>query len=196
MRRLSVLLLAGLTVTAVGCSDDKTVTTAPESAPATSSASVAPEQPSSTAPTATPSKKAASVGDTLGVRGMEDGESLAVTVVKVVDPAGAANEFSSPDPGTRFVAVQFRLKNTGTAVYSDSPSNGARLVDAQGQQFDASSDETTAGPDFPGSVTIAPGDTGLGFVAFEVPVASKPAKVQFTMASGFADDTGQWNITR
>ncbi|MFH9892073.1 hypothetical protein ACH4O0_26375 [Streptomyces luteogriseus] len=77
----------------------------------------------------TPSRPAsAAVGDALDLKGLEDGEALAVTVVKVVDPARAENEYSTPDVGLRFVAVQFRLKNTGTAVYSDSPSNGARLV--------------------------------------------------------------------
>ncbi|MFV0134729.1 DUF4352 domain-containing protein [Streptomyces sp. HMX87] len=78
------------------------------------------------------------MGDPLGLTGTQEGEALAVTVVKVVDPAGAENEFSTPEAGERFVAVQFRLQNTGTAVCSDSPSNGARLVDAQGRQFGSS----------------------------------------------------------
>jgi hypothetical protein len=95
------------------------------------------------------------VGDVLDLKGLEDGEALAVTVVRVVDPARAEDEYSTPDAGKRFVAVQFRLKNTGTAVYSDSPGNGARLVDAQGQQFDSTYEGTAAGPGFPGSVTAA-----------------------------------------
>ncbi|MEV0537623.1 hypothetical protein [Kitasatospora sp. NPDC050463] len=70
-----------------------------------------------------------------------------VTVVKVVDPASATDTFSSPKAGMRLVAVQFRLGNTGTAVYDDSPSSGARLADSQGQQFNASiTTNTTAGP--------------------------------------------------
>ncbi|MFD3330541.1 DUF4352 domain-containing protein [Streptomyces sp. NPDC058701] len=102
---------------------------------------------------------------------------MAVTLVKVVDPAGAKNEFATPVAGTRFVAVQFRLKNTGTAVYKDSPGNGARVVDAQGQQFDTAFYPSNAGASFPGSITVAPGDTGLGFLTFEVPKASKITKV-------------------
>ncbi|MDX2685112.1 DUF4352 domain-containing protein [Streptomyces scabiei] len=93
------------------------------------------------------------------------------------------------------MAVQFRLKNTGTVVYDDSPSNGARLVDAQGQQFDTAFEDTTAGPGFPGSVAVAPGDTALGFITFEVPTASKIAKVQFAMNSGFSGSTGQWKVS-
>ncbi|WP_343242945.1 DUF4352 domain-containing protein [Streptomyces sp. SID12501] len=134
------------------------------------------------------------MGDTVNLTGLEDGQALAVTVVKVVDPARAENPYATPKAGKRFVAVQFRLKNTGTAVYSDSPGNGARLVDTAGQRFDETYGDTAAGPGFPGSVTAAPGDTALGFISFEVPSTSTIARVQFTMSSGFADNTGQWNV--
>ncbi|WP_406065238.1 tetratricopeptide repeat protein [Streptomyces sp. NBC_01077] len=49
------------------------------------------------------------------------------------------------------------MKNTGSEVHSDSPSNGARLVDQQGQQFDAKIARITSGPSFPASTTIAAG---------------------------------------
>jgi hypothetical protein len=82
----------------------------------------------------------------------------------------------------------------GTAVYSDAPDNSAKLVDAIGQSFSATIATITAGPDFPGSVTIGPGNTGLGFVVFDVPASSIGAKVQFTLDSGFARQTGEWLI--
>ncbi|AVZ70995.1 hypothetical protein SLUN_00675 [Streptomyces lunaelactis] len=192
MRRVLALVLSGLLAAAVACSGDEKVTTTPASTPAQESPAT--ERPSA-AQSPTPSRApSATVGNTLDLTGTGNGEKLAVTVVRVVDPAGAKNEFSSPEAGMRFVAVQFRLKNTGTAVYKDSPSNGAKVVDTQGQQFDATFEETTAGPNFPGSVTIGPGDTGLGFIIFEVPKASKIAKVQFAMNSGYSTDTGQWNV--
>ncbi|MGW2546336.1 DUF4352 domain-containing protein [Kitasatospora sp. NPDC001574] len=125
---------------------------------------------------------------------MEEGENLDVTVVKVVDPAGAKETFQSPKAGTKLVAVQFRLHNTGTTVYKDSPTNGARLIDTEGQQFNSTLGETSAGPGFPGSVTLSPGDTALGYITFAVPATSTIAKVQFTMNSGFGPTTGQWTI--
>ncbi|WP_411105126.1 DUF4352 domain-containing protein [Streptomyces sp. cmx-4-9] len=146
-------------------------------------------------PSPSPSATAsAAVGDTIDLTGIRDGEKLAVTLVKVVDPAGAKSEYSTPQAGTRFVAVQFRLKNTGIAVYQDSPGNGSKVVDTLGQQFDTSFDDSNAGASFPGSITVAPGDTGLGFLTFEVPNASKIAKVQFAMNSGYSSNTGQWNV--
>ncbi|MFJ2239730.1 hypothetical protein [Streptomyces sp. NPDC087859] len=77
-------------------------------------------------------------------------------------------------------------------MYDDSPTNGARLLDTQGQQFDSAYQDTIVGPGFPGSITVAPGDTALGFITFEVPASSKIAKVQFAMNSGFSANTGQW----
>jgi hypothetical protein len=195
MRRVLGFILAGLITTAVACSDDEKVTT--DSASRSPATSMPSEQTStSEATSATPTHTDPAVaGDTLDLTGQETGETMAVTLVKVLDTAPAENEFSSPDAGKKFVAVQFKLKNTGTVVYSDSPSNGARVVDTQGQQFDASIEDTAAGPGFPGSVTIAPGDSALGFITFEIPTSSKVAKVQFAMNSGFSGNTGQWNVS-
>jgi hypothetical protein len=86
--------------------------------------------------------------------GNSAGEKLTVTVIKVVDPASGADEFTHPKAGYRFVAVQFRLVNAGTETYSDSPGNGAQLVDTQGQSFSDDFADTTAGPSFPGHVDI------------------------------------------
>ena len=116
-----------------------------------------------------------------------------MTVVKVVDPA-RAGQYETPSAGKRFVAVQSRLKNTGTAAYKDSPSNGATVIDKDGQRFSESFNDSTAGPSFPASVTISPGKTALGFITFEVPRASRIVGVQFAMDSGFSDDVGEWQI--
>ncbi|MFF1300239.1 MULTISPECIES: DUF4352 domain-containing protein [unclassified Streptomyces] len=195
MRRTAGLVLAALIAVVGGCADNEKVTTERATDPPATTARTQPS-PTSETPSPTPSRStSASVGDTLDLTGVDDGEALAVTLVKVTDPAHAENAYSSPDAGKRFVAVQFRLKNTGTAVYSDSPSNGARIVDTQGQQFDSTYEDTAAGPGFPSSVTLAPGDSALGFITFEVPADSRIAKVQFAMNSGFSAHTGQWNVT-
>ncbi|MFI1281000.1 DUF4352 domain-containing protein [Streptomyces sp. NPDC020858] len=184
------LVLSGLFGATTGCSGEATVTTTPASSRPVQEAAPAMEQS-----TPTPSRPAsAAVGTTIDLTGLEEGENLAVTLVKVVDPARAKNRYATPEAGARYVAVQFRLKNTGTAVYQDSPSNGAKVVDTQGQQFSAAYTETSAGPEFPGSITIAPADTALGFITFEVPGTSKIAKVQFATNSGFSPNTGQWNV--
>ncbi|WP_432055314.1 DUF4352 domain-containing protein [Streptomyces sp. bgisy022] len=137
----------------------------------------------------------AEVGDTLTLRGMENGSRMDVTVVKVADPAKSADQFLEPDAGKRWVGVQFKLVNTGEAAYSDSPSNGAQVADSEGQQFDAGFGDITAGPTMASSLKLKPGAQGLGWIVFEVPEAAKLSTVQFTMDSGFADQTGEWKLS-
>ncbi|PBC72033.1 uncharacterized protein DUF4352 [Streptomyces sp. TLI_235] len=194
MARIGTLAGAALlaAVAAAGCSSHSVVT-APTSSPTSRSGSAS--AGSGGSPTSAGVPHSAQVGDTLELAGNEQGARMAVTVTAVADPAAAANFLSTPEAGERLVAVQFRLRNTGTAVYSDSPSNGATVIDDQGQGFNSSiAAEVTAGPAFPAGVHIAPGDSALGYIAFEVPAASRLAKVQFTLNSGFADQTGQWTV--
>ena len=49
-------------------------------------------------------------------------------------------------------------------------------------------------PGFPGTENIARGSSGLECIVFEVPDSAKIAEVQFTLDSGFASQTGQWNV--
>ncbi len=139
--------------------------------------------------------KTAGIGSAITLTGNDVGEQMAVTVTKVIKSPKPGDEFTIPKAGDRLYAVQFRLKDTGTAAYSDSPSNGSQVTDSKGQSYDASLADTAAGcTSFPGSETIAPGSSGLGCVVFEVPKSDKITEVQFTLNSGFGPDTGQWNV--
>ena len=181
---LSTSLIA-LGATACGLETDTVSTTAKaDSASGGSNSKAAPKK----------KKSSARVGDTVSLKGMESGSKADVTVVKFVNRAVGADEFSQPESGKRFVAVQLKIKNIGSKAYSDSPSNGAKVVDTEGQGFDADISDTKAGPSFSADVNVAPGGTAKGFITFQVPKNAKIDKVQFTMDSGFADQTGQWNV--
>lgn len=186
--------LAAITTAAVialtGCSAGSTVTDTPKaSADATKAAT-------QKAPAATPAApKIAKVGDVIALTGTEDGSKMDVAVVKVVDPAKSADEFTAPDDGNRWIGVQFQLVNTGSKAYSDSPGNGTQIADAQGQQFTSTFADISAGPSMASSVNLKPGAKALGWVVFEVPKASKADVVQFTMDSGFADQTEEWKLS-
>jgi hypothetical protein len=133
----------------------------------------------------------AKIGSTLDLTGNSSGEKMAVTPVKVINRAHGGS-FFTPDHGKRFYAVQFRLKNIGSATYNDSPSNGAQVVDSAGQSYQSDLSDVHNCQSFPGSETIAPGDTGLGCIVWQVPKHAHIAKIQFALDSGFASDTGQW----
>lgn len=185
--------LAAVVVT-TACNTKTTVTNKPAAAAPGTSAPAATSAPEGTQASASSTPHTtAKVGDTINLSGVGSGEKLAVTVVKVVDPAPPANEYETAGPGKRFVSVQVKLSNIGTAAYSDAVQNCVKVLDSQGQSFEASPFDSSAGPGFAGGmVTLAPGDSGLGYVSFEVPTASTPAKFQVALSSGMAPQTGAW----
>ncbi|WP_405435710.1 hypothetical protein OG373_03335 [Streptomyces avidinii] len=135
-------------------------------------------------------------GETISLAGNLPGERLDVTLTQVVDPTAPASPTNPDDPAgpDRLVATRFRLENTGTAVYQDSPSPATHLLDADGQRFTGLDLPTAAGPAFPGTVTLDPGAAAEGFVTFRLPADAEPAAVQFALNGGLADDVGQWSL--
>lgn len=164
----------------------RTVTAAASSA-ATSAATTA-ASPSSTASTPL------GVGGSTTISG-NGGEKMRVTLVHVLDPV-ASDQFDTPAQGDRYVGVIIRLSNVGQVAYSDSPGNGATLLSSAGEQ--ANSTNLSGGPcsnDFASSAKIAPGESQMGCVPFELSSSTQPARFQFTLNSGFADQTAEWTIT-
>ncbi|MDW4900649.1 DUF4352 domain-containing protein [Streptomyces californicus] len=195
MRRTTITTLAvtaALLFTATACTDDD-ITTKP-------SKTGAAEQPADSEPAEAPEDEptkatVAKVGDTITLKGQEDGSKVDATLKKVVDPAQPKDEFFAPEDGNRWIAAQFELTNTGTKPYADSPSNGAGVADADGQRFSATFADTKAGPSMTSSAKVPPGEKVLGWITFEVPKGSKIVTVQFGLDSGFAEQTGQWKLS-
>lgn len=155
-------------------------------------------RPGSSAPSAPRAASSApageGVGDTQTVNALSDGETLAVTLTKVADPATPADEFSTPSGGDRLVGTQFRIANAGSVPYHDVIDNDVQLIDEKGQAYQPESGlSVTAGRLFE-EVRIDPGDSRLGFVVFSVPTGMRLASVQFVPDSGFADDTARWTL--
>jgi hypothetical protein len=141
------------------------------------------------------SPASARIGSEITLAGDGSGEQMAVTVTKVIGRASPGDEFTQAPAGDRLYAVQFRLKDTGSAAYSDAPSNGAAVVDSAGQSYQSALADTASGcAPFPGTENIAPGDSGLGCIVFEVPAKARITQVQFTLDSGFGPQTGQWDV--
>jgi hypothetical protein len=135
----------------------------------------------------------AHVGDTITVDA--DSGNVAVTVTQVATTVKATDDFSVPSAGHRFYAVQFVLKpSVDGEGYDDAPSNGAKVVDSEGQQYDASiATDTTAGVSFPVAVRVSPGALSKGWIVFEVPIAAKITGVQFALSSGFGNGA-EWIV--
>nr|WP_062334648.1 DUF4352 domain-containing protein [Herbidospora sakaeratensis] len=143
------------------------------------------EQPAGDGPVA--------VGAAITLHGMDSDLRVDVTVTRVFDPATPANDFLKPDAGSRWVAVELRLKNTGTAVYSDAPGNGLKLIDTEGQQYNQTFGEVKEGVIL-SSITANPGDSRKGVILFEVAQDAGLATLQMALNSGFADEKGEWKL--
>ena len=92
------------------------------------------------------------------------------------------------------MAVQLRLTNQGNAAYQDRPDFNVRLVDALGQQYSTTFEDTTAGTGFEGGVAIAAGDEPDGVRDVQRRRGQDLAKLQFALDNGVAEDVGEWSL--
>jgi hypothetical protein len=147
-------------------------------------------------PAAAARPKKAGIGSAITLAGNDSGEQVSATLVKVIGSASPDSSGLDDAPsGDRYYAAQFRIADTGSAAYSDSPVNGAQVVDSAGQSYDASLFDTVNDcVSFPAKENIAPGSSGTGCIVFEVPESAKIVSVQFTLDSGFGPQTGQWDV--
>lgn len=148
----------------------------------------------SAAPIAASSAHLAGTGSVLVLVGHRAGQKMTVTLVKVFRHPKPAGSSDAPRHGDRLYAVQFRLNNTGSVAYSDSPSKSVVVVDSASHSYMSSLDHVTACHSFPVTENIAVGSSGLGCIVFEVPATAKVTKVWFTLASGAGAQSGQWQI--
>lgn len=197
-RQLSTAaIVIAIAATATACNSDG-VDAKPENS-ASADQSQAPKDPAPAPDKGGADKGGADKGGDLALGGTADlkaknGAQIAVTLKNFVDPAKSNNKYMMPKAGKRWVAAQFEIVNKGQTVYDDSPRNGVKVLDDQGQAFTTSIGETTSGPNMPAAVKLKAGEKALGYVVVSVPENSKPKVVTFTPDSGFAKETGQWVV--
>jgi len=186
-------LVAALTL--VGCASTETVKTTPEPVTVTVQSGQTEDQATTEAEDTTTEEAesgGAGIGDTIELAGSEDGASVAVTVIKVVDPAPYEAYFG-PQKGNRYVGIKLRLHNTGSTVYDDCPLNGSALIDAQDQEWTEPALGSALKPDFV-CLKIRSGDKRVGYVSFEVPKKARLRTFQFGTESGFGPEAGEWSL--
>jgi Domain of unknown function (DUF4352) len=156
---------------------------------------------SSAAPSATPTlpPQRVKVGAMITLTGADDsGEAdklkVGVEVKKVVLGAAWKGAFAKPGKGQRLVAVRFMFKNTGEALYDDSPAYGAKLVDSDGHTYDPLEAAVTNGPGFGNDVKLKHGQSKTGYIVFMVPKAAKIVNVEYALNAGYAADSALWQL--
>jgi hypothetical protein len=139
--------------------------------------------------------KRAHLGGAIALNGSQDALAMAVTVVRVVDPAKPTHSIFGPKKGNHLVAIRIEFINSGTKMYSDISCTGAALIDDKLHRYGAYGADFTGfvGPGF-ASPKIAPGGKRAGYITFEVPDGRTPIIFQFRLDSGLGPDMGLWSL--
>ena len=92
------------------------------------------------------------------------GHVYRLTLVKVIDPATGADQFSTPDNGKRFVGLVFTIKALTGSPQNEDANNDAVVVGGNRQNYQADFDRIAGYTNFDtGMIHVAQGDTVDGF---------------------------------
>jgi hypothetical protein len=143
-----------------------------------------------TATTTPAPQPTAKVGDTIAIGGSN---GLSVTLLQVMDPAQSTSQYITPDPGKRFVAVDVRITNNGSAAVSDDANNNLSIVGSDNQTYTFSPYPVLGCTNFhSGIYTLAPGESSTGCTVFQLPSSVNATKVEFQTMSGLSGNAGEW----
>ena len=147
---------------------------------------------STASPAATHKATVARIGSYFDVSDGE-GDTYRVTLVKIIDPARGADEFSTPDNGKRFMGAVFKIKAVSGSPKDEDANSDAVIVGSNGQTYNFDIDDIAGYTNFNnGEIQVAQGETATGAVVFQVPDGVKVAKVQWT-GGGFGSAV-QWDV--
>ncbi|GIH27981.1 hypothetical protein Aph01nite_62910 [Acrocarpospora phusangensis] len=144
--------------------------------------------------TETPAGGTRRLGRTIELHGIVAETVVQVTARRIIVGARPANQYIVPKAGSQYIAVELVLKNVGQKLYNDAPTTSGKLIDVDGQQYNAAFAEVLDGVALTGLVTVSVGDTRKGVLVYEVPKGTKLAKFQFVLDSGYGKDQGEWMI--
>lgn len=100
-----------------------------------------------------------------------------ITVTKAQNNVPAPDEFTSPEKGKKFVAIEVVYENKTSRPIDYNPLDW-QLIDGEGYSFDTDHNETKGVP--LNSGTLNPGQKVKGWVNFSTTKESKDLKAQFT----------------
>jgi hypothetical protein len=182
------IALAAVAVAVLGIASCGTSVT--KTAPATT----APPAPTTTKSAPSPSNSLSGpVGTTYTVTD-DSGNKMKVTLTKVIDPAQGADQFTTPDSGSRFAGAVFSLKGmTGTS--SGNANNDATLIGSNGQTYSADFNSIAGYTNFNGGdYNVGAGENSVGAVTFQVPLPVKVTKIEWSASGGFGGAPAEWLV--
>jgi hypothetical protein len=129
------------------------------------------------------------------VNDVDDNMVYTVKLVKVLAPASPDSSFDAAPGGHYLVGTEFAI--TGVSGNgTDDANSDATIQGDNSQTYQSGFDTLAAGTNFnSGDFTVAPGQTQVGWVSYEVPDGVKTATVQWTVGAGFGGGTpATWTV--
>lgn len=119
-----------------------------------------------------------------------NGNSVRISLLKInTNLSGGA--YSTPAAGNKFYGLFVRVSNLSGARLDDCAGNDGTLASKAGDNYDVAF--TEAKPALT-CFKLLPHRVAQGWVVFETPRASHPAYFDWTMDSGFADQTADFKL--
>jgi hypothetical protein len=113
------------------------------------------------------------------------GDTYQVTLVKVVDPGQNADQFATPERGSRLVGIVFRITALTGSPQGEDADNDCTVVASDGKVYTATFDSIVGYANFEvGVVHVAPGETVTGTVTFQLPQYIKVVSVVWAASNG------------
>jgi Domain of unknown function (DUF4352) len=142
-----------------------------------------------------PTSTTARLGSAIKLAGIDSGEQVTITPVRVINSAASSDPLFAPPAGERYYTVQFHFDNTGRVPYSPTPEFEATVIDTAGKSYTGDTLVTVRGcPLLPDNASIAPGASITGCVPFDVPSGATIKDITYTLDTGLAPQTGQWTV--
>ena len=141
---------------------------------------------------ATTAPKAAHVGDTLALSD-GNGNKMNVTLVKIIDPAQGADQYTTPDTRKRFVGIELQLAGTKGTLSGDVNTE-VSAVGSNNQTYTPDFDSIAGCTNFnDGAYTLTAGQSSTGCVTLQVPTGVTIVQVNDNPAV-FGGSQGEWKV--
>lgn len=141
-----------------------------------------------------PKKAAPGIGASFRVLN-QDKQYESVKLVAVMDPAQGADQFTTPDPGKRFVAVELSITNQSSGTDSNDANDNTSVVGSNKQVYSSDVSSVAECTNFDdGLYTLSKGENEVGCVTFQLPTGVSVAKIQYNPNAGFSTNNAQWTL--
>lgn len=183
--RIAVLAVAAAMLVIAGCGS-----IAKSAAPATKT----PTAHAKAKAIPTPSNSLSGPVDTTYTVTDQSGNKISVALTRVIDPAQGSDQFTTPDNGNRFVGAVFKIMGL-SGTFSDDANNDATLIGSNGQTYSADFNSIAGYTNFnSGEYNVSAGEKSVGAVTFQVPIAVKVAKIEWSANGGFGGAPAEWQV--